>query len=80
MSLKIYYGTKSFDLSLLKLQDLILKSIYITSNLANELYSAQSSSREELIEINSKATKKCADTAMLLSKLNYHLEMTYQKP
>ena len=71
--LKISHGTKSFDLSFQKLQDLILKSICITSNLANELYGARSSSREELIEINSKAIKKCADTAMLLGKLNYDL-------
>ena len=41
--------------------------------MANELYGARSSSREELIEINSKAIKKCADTAMLLGKLNYDL-------
>ena len=64
--LKISHGTKSFDLSFEKLQDLILKSICITSNLVNELYGARSSSREELIEINSKAIKKCADTSMLL--------------
>ena len=54
--LKISHGTKSFDLSFQKLQDLIL----------NELYGARSSSREELIEINSKTIKKCADTAKLL--------------
>ena len=71
--LKISHGTKSFDLSFQKLQDLILKSICITSNLTNELYGARSSSREELIETNSKAIKKCADTAMLLRKLNYDL-------
>ena len=71
--LKISHGTKSFDLSFQKLQDLILKSICITSNLANEFYGARSSSKEELIEINSKAIKKCADTAMLLGKLNYDL-------
>ena len=73
MWLKISHGTKSFDLSFQKLQDLILKSICITSNLANEFYGARSSSKEELIEINSKAIKKCADTAMLLGKLNYDL-------
>ena len=33
--LKISHGTKSFDLSFQKLQDLILKSVCITSNLAN---------------------------------------------
>ena len=41
--------------------------------MANEFYGARSSSKEELIEINSKAIKKCADTAMLLGKLNYDL-------
>ena len=66
--LKISHGTKSFDLSFQKLQDLILKSICIASTLASELYGARSSSREELIEINSKAIKKCADTAMLLGE------------
>ena len=71
--LKISHGTKSFDLSFQKLQDLILKSICITSNLANEFYGARSSSREELTEINSKTIKKCADTAMLIGKLNYDL-------
>ena len=71
MWLKISHGTNSFYLSFLKIQDLILKSICITSHLANELYGAHSSSREELIEINSKAIKKCADTAMLLGELNY---------
>ena len=44
--LNISHGTKSFDLSFQKLQDLILKSICITNNLANELYSARSSSRQ----------------------------------
>ena len=71
--LKISHGTKSFDLSFQKLQDLILKSICIASTLASEVYGARSSSREELIEINSKAIKKCADTTMLLGKLNYDL-------
>ena len=41
--------------------------------MVNELYGVRSSSREELIEINSKAIKKCVDTAMLLGKLNYDL-------
>ena len=50
-----------------------MKSICITSNLANELYGARSSSREELIEINSKGIKKCRSTAMLLGRLNYDL-------
>ena len=50
--LQIAYGTKSVDLSFQKLQDSILKSICITSNLANELYGARSSSREELIQSN----------------------------
>ena len=71
--LKISHGTKSFDLSFQKLQDLILKSICITSNLANELHGVRSSSREELNEINSKGIKKCADTAMLIGTLNYDL-------
>ena len=39
--------------------------------MANELYGARSSSRDELIEISSKAIKKCADTAMLPGKLNH---------
>ena len=52
---------------------MILKSICITSNLANELYGAQSNCREELIEINSKAIKKCAGTETLLGKSNYDL-------
>ena len=67
--LKIAHDTKSFDLSFQKLQDLISKSICITSHLANKLYGARSSSREELIEIINKAIKKCADTAMLPRKL-----------
>ena len=70
---KIAHDTKSFDLSFQKLQDLISKSICITSNLANKLYGARSSSREELNEINHKAFKNCADTAMLIGKLNYDL-------
>ena len=52
MWLKISHGTENFDLSFQKLQDLISKSICITSNLANELYGARSSSREELIQSN----------------------------
>ena len=56
LCLKISHGTKGFDLSFQKLQDLNL----------NELYGARSSSREELTEINSKAIKKCAGTAVLL--------------
>ena len=36
-------------------------------------YDARSSSREELIEVNSKAIKKCADTTILLGQLNYDL-------
>ena len=39
--LKIYHGNKSFDLSFQKLPDLILKSIFTTSNLSNELYGAR---------------------------------------
>ena len=73
LRLKISHGTKSFDLSFQKLQDLILKSICITSNLANELYSVRSSSKEELNEINSKGIQKCADAAMLIGKLSYDL-------
>ena len=71
--LKISHGTKNFDLSFQKFQDLISKSVFISSNLANEFYGARSSSREELIEINHKAFKNCADTAVLLGKLNYDL-------
>ena len=41
--------------------------------MVNELYGVRSSSREELIEINSKAIKKCADNAMLLGELNHDL-------
>ena len=70
--LKTYHGNKSFDLSFQKLPDLILKSIFTTSNLSNELYGPRWSSREELVEIQSKAIKKCADTAMLLGKLNWY--------
>ena len=39
--LKTYHGNKSFDLSFQKLPDLILKSIFTTSNLSNELYGAR---------------------------------------
>ena len=41
--------------------------------MVNELYGVRSSSREELIEINSKAIKKCADTAVLLGESNHDL-------
>lgn len=70
---KISHSTKSFDLTFQKLQDLILKSFCITSTVANELYLARSGSKEDLVGAVNSAVRKCADTAMLLGKLNYDL-------
>ena len=70
---KISHKSKSFDLKLQQVQSLILKSMIITTKNLDMLYQAKIKNTVDWKEIAKSSIKLCADTAMILGKVNYDL-------
>ena len=66
------HETKTNDLKLQRLQALLLKSVMLTTNVA-EQFCAKSSGTSSVADIAKIAIKFCADSAMVLGQLNSYL-------
>ena len=67
------HETKTNDLKLQRLQALLLKSMMLTTNAAEQLFCAKSSGTSSVADIAKIAIKFCADSAMVLGQLNSDL-------
>lgn len=69
---KITHLTKSFDIKLQNVQKLILDSLILVSNIANDLFNSRVETNQQKIKYLFKnLIKHFAETALLLGKVKY---------